>query len=152
MTLYDPNTEQWQLGDIVLHDADEKSPKMLMKVIGYTSLGRVKTHYVIKDHGRKTYINDLRNLHNPKRFGINPELGTHRKNLIDKYQSEWIRCRVWNYINKPGLLIRTTSADGGFETLTTGEAFLDDSGNAMVDLERGGRWLLQFVEAVTVHA
>ena len=33
---YPPNTKRWQKGDLVLHDADAKEARMLMRVIAAT--------------------------------------------------------------------------------------------------------------------
>lgn len=76
--LYAPNTTHWGIGDIVIHDADAKEGYMLMRVIGYTKEGLVKTRYVYGEWFGKskrkpeTYLNDLKYLHDPKRWEIEP--------------------------------------------------------------------------------
>lgn len=67
---HEPNTHHWQPGDLVIHDADRKSSHMLMKVIGYTRDGLVKTRYISHGSPRKVWINEPRYLHDPSRFGI----------------------------------------------------------------------------------
>lgn len=73
--IYDANTTQWQKGDLVIHDSDAKTSAMLMVVIGYDKdTGAVKTRYVRPQRGgmnmRGVFRNDLRYLHDPKRFNI----------------------------------------------------------------------------------
>lgn len=72
--IYEPNTTQWQRGDLVLHDADAKRPEMLMVVTGYARDGRCKTRYKTPcqmNGGRRTlWLNPVMVLHDPKRFGV----------------------------------------------------------------------------------
>lgn len=65
-----PNTTHWQKGDLVIHDADAKTDKMLMRVIGYTRDGLCKTQYVDRQHRRTIYTNELKYLHDPNRPDI----------------------------------------------------------------------------------
>lgn len=65
-----PNSTHWQRWDIVIHDADAKTPKMLMLVIGYTRDGLVKTQYLSPCFNRRVYKNEPRYLHDPARFGM----------------------------------------------------------------------------------
>lgn len=71
---YEPNTHTWEIGDLVLHDADRKHTDMLMKVIGYTRDGLCRTKYINPfplEHGfKRVYKNEIKCLHDPKRFGI----------------------------------------------------------------------------------
>ena len=73
--IYEANTTKWKRGDIVIHDADEKSERMLMRVIGYGMDGLCHTRYVGARRSdldtRKTWKNDVKFLHDPARFGIN---------------------------------------------------------------------------------
>ncbi len=74
--IYDPNTTDWPVGALVIHDADAKEAYMLMRVVGRTRGGGYKTRYAVRDprrpaaHARRTWINDKRSLHDPARFGI----------------------------------------------------------------------------------
>lgn len=145
---YEPNDIHWRRGDTVIHDCDAKEPKMLMKVIGFTRDGLVKTQYVDKRRRRKIFKNELRYLHDPKLWNFNPDWGDAAQEHIERYQDEWEQASWWNHWHQPGLNVRTTSADGGFETVTTGKARFDDTGHAKVYLERGGWWWLKFVEPV----
>jgi len=82
---YEPNTTHWNVGDLVIHDADAKRPEMLMKVIGYTPDGRCQTRYAAPnrmngdEHRIKTrrkaelWENGIAVLHAPERFGIAPD-------------------------------------------------------------------------------
>ncbi len=79
--IYEQNTTQWKIGDIVIHDSDAKERRMLMKVLGYHQDGMCVTCYL--EHtksrdarwGKPTFdksrlINPIRVLHDPKNFGI----------------------------------------------------------------------------------
>ena len=78
---YTPNTTKWIPGDLVLHDADAKSPEMLMRVLGYAGDGRCVTVYANKnkingDHHRRKparWKNPISHLHDPERFGVSIE-------------------------------------------------------------------------------
>lgn len=73
---YEPNIISWQVGDLVIHDADAKQEHMLMRVTGFTRDGLVKTmyHRPGKDmpprQRKKVWRNELKYLHDPNRFGI----------------------------------------------------------------------------------
>ncbi len=75
---YPENKEKWERGDIVIHDADAKEHKMLMRVVAFNSRnGRYITRYVYpgwiegKSSGLSdSYQNDIKSLHNPRRFGL----------------------------------------------------------------------------------
>jgi len=73
---YEPNTVDWADGSIVIHDADAKEACMLMRVVGRTKDGLIKTRYatpVIRRHrgwSAKTWKNPKEVLHDPARFGI----------------------------------------------------------------------------------
>ena len=146
--IYDANTKRWRKGDIVIHDADAKEPKMLMVVIGYTRDDLCKTQYVDRRHKRTIWKNGLEYLHQPERFNIPSHIGKMRQDLIVSAQDEWERVRRWNLRFEPGKLVRTTSADGGFEAVTTTEAKFVGHGSARIRLNPGGEWLLKFVEVI----
>lgn len=64
----EPNTTHHPIGALVIHDADAKTDKMLMRVIGYTRAGLCKTRYVNQGvNGRKVYTNEIADLHDPQR-------------------------------------------------------------------------------------
>ncbi|MBW4422745.1 MAG: hypothetical protein KME13_26800 [Myxacorys californica WJT36-NPBG1] len=80
---YEPNTTHWKLGDLVIHDCDQKHPLMLMLVMDYTYEGKVQTRYVspVTPGGysrdcRRVVVSDLEMLHDPKRFGIEAEVAS----------------------------------------------------------------------------
>ena len=148
---YDSNHHQWIRGSIVIHDEDAKEPMMLMKITGFTKDGLAKCQYVDRRKKRKLFINHLKYLHAPESFGLNPRWGEHAQEHIERYQDEFVRVRRWNHYREIGQLVKTTSGDGGFETITTSKAWQATSGDALVLLERGGVWLLKFVEAVKVE-
>jgi hypothetical protein len=71
--LYEPNTHHWEVGDLVIHDCDAKQPYMLMRVVGYGRDGLCKTRYIEPkrlSRMRGCFRNELRFLHDPKRFNI----------------------------------------------------------------------------------
>lgn len=66
---YPPNTNRWKKGDLVLHYADAKEARMLMRVIGYTRVGDLcKTQYVESDRKRTVLENDIKYLLDPADF------------------------------------------------------------------------------------
>jgi len=74
---YTPNTIDWQIGDLVIHDADHKSDDMIMRVVGRTRDGLIKTKYLGPDQSflvhacrNKVWTNPKEVLHDPDRFGI----------------------------------------------------------------------------------
>ena len=72
---YEPNTIDWWVGDLVIHDADEKSERMVMRVVETgLPLGLIKTEYLDDDlrlGGKpRYYLNRKEVLHNPGRFDI----------------------------------------------------------------------------------
>ena len=74
---YDPNTTHWKVGDLVIHDADDKVARMLMRVVGFTEDGLCRSVYVDPERQRKwgpekrsRILNRMAVLHDPKRFGI----------------------------------------------------------------------------------
>jgi hypothetical protein len=145
---YQANTSHWRKGDIVLHDYDAKEPRMLMKVIGFTRDGRVKTQYCDVTHRRTVWKNNMICLHDPKQWHINPELGHHKQDYLEKYQDNWLRVKRWNMRYPPGTPVIITSADGIGASSTTGQAFFTTSGDAWVHLKQGGNWSLKFLQAM----
>jgi len=67
---YDENKIRWHVGDIVIHDADEKTELYLMHVVGILSNGDIKTKYLNRQGNQKYYINRFEVLHDPRRFDI----------------------------------------------------------------------------------
>jgi hypothetical protein len=92
--LYPPNTMHWERGSIVIHHADAKEPKMLMRVIGRTRAGLVKTQYIDKRHKRTVWVNDLKNLLDPRDFSLLAQ--DFAQDYLERYQSDFERVRRWN--------------------------------------------------------
>ena len=73
--IHDPNTTQWQPGDLVIHDSDAKRADMLMIVLGQDATGAFRTRYAFpwaqpRPWRRKVWRNTIEWLHDPARFGI----------------------------------------------------------------------------------
>lgn len=144
---YKPNKIQWRRGDIVIHDADAKEPKMLMRVVGFTrDRDLVKTQYIDKSHKRTVWKNPMESLHDPVQFGLVRD--PWAQPYLERYQSEFEAMRWWNRTYTPGVWVKTMSADGnGRVCRVTHQAFMQGM-SAYVHLEVGGNWLLRFVVAV----
>lgn len=77
---YPPNAVVWPVGSLVLHDADAKESRMLMRVVGLPDGGGVvEVEYVDAERqksarrriGRKRRMAfPLTQLHDPARFGV----------------------------------------------------------------------------------
>lgn len=72
MTNYEKNKEDWNIGDLVIHDADAKKEYMLMEVIKITNNDYGKIYHTKYKYGRRKKIwkNGKECLHNPNRFNI----------------------------------------------------------------------------------
>lgn len=73
--IHEPNTVQWKVGDLVIHDSDAKRADMLMIVIGQDRSGIFCTRYAFpwmqpRPWRRKIWRNSIEWLHDPARFGI----------------------------------------------------------------------------------
>jgi hypothetical protein len=76
MMNYEPNTIAWQPGDLVIHDADGKQARMLMRVLEPVDPnGDCHTEYL--DRSLRKTLRDMQprlcqlaHLHDPARFGI----------------------------------------------------------------------------------
>ena len=65
------NKINWQVGDVVIHDADAKTCTMLMKVVKIIeATGLIKTVYINRTGNEKFYLNRRSVLHDPRRFDI----------------------------------------------------------------------------------
>ncbi|MGB1285845.1 MAG: hypothetical protein ACPG7F_04865 [Aggregatilineales bacterium] len=151
---YEPNTNHWQKGAIVIHDADAKEPRMLMQVIGYTRGGLCKTQYLFREHRRTVWKNRIAVLHCPEQWihGASEWQNQYQSNLKE-YQANFINVRLWNIRFGDGQTVMTTSADGGFMTTTNGKAFYRH-GEAWLYLNRtaagkaGCWWALEHVQPI----
>lgn len=66
---YGKNTVDWDVGDLVLHDADEKNTQMLMRVVEVKREdGLIKTIYVNRKGSKPHYLNRKEVLHDPAIF------------------------------------------------------------------------------------
>jgi hypothetical protein len=78
LSINDPeNTIDWQIGDIVIHDADSKTERMLMRVVGFNrKSGLIRSVYVHQGVSKEIYENEKKYLHNPRHYGL--EGGGHQ--------------------------------------------------------------------------
>ncbi len=70
---YEENNIDWNIGDIVIHDADAKDERMLAKIVEKkeTKQGiRYRILYFNKENNYERWWNSIRPLHDTKRFGI----------------------------------------------------------------------------------
>ena len=68
---YKENERDWKVEDIIIHDADAKTPRMLMRVIGFNEkLGLIRTVYLDRNVNGAIFENEKKYLHDPKKFGI----------------------------------------------------------------------------------
>lgn len=144
---YKPNLQVWRKGDIVIHDADAKEPRMLMRVVGRTRGGLIKTQYCNRRWKRNVWKNEPKYLHDPKQFELDPEWGSYSQEALDNTQRNWDRVRRWNFHYKPGLRVWVTGADGGFWAVTSSQAYMLGS-ESRIYLRPGGIWSLEFVCAM----
>lgn len=69
--IYPENEIDWNIGDIVIHDADAKTKLMLMKVVEINSHdGLIKTVYINRKGEEPYYLNDKKFLLAPELFGM----------------------------------------------------------------------------------
>lgn len=150
---YPDNAILWARGHTVIHRGDAKEPRMLLKIVGFTRVEKYpKCQYVDRRNGRKIYAFLNKDLLNPEDFKLNFDWGDSSQEYLQMVQAEWDRVRRWNRLYRPGIKVKTTSADGGFETYTKSEAIFNHGGEAIINLEKGGNWLLKFVESAVESA
>ena len=125
---YPENTTYWQIGAIVLHDADAKEPRMFMQVIGYTKDGCAKTRYIdTTRNGKKIWTNEMQYLHAPEEFGIG----------VGCTQNDFDLVKYWNRQCGNREKVQVI---GGCEaiTFTQGQAFLLNGVGAWINTEDCG--------------
>lgn len=148
--LYEPNKEHWRRGDVVIHWCDAKEPRMLMKIIGFTRDGLVKTQYLFRTHKRTIYINSMEKLLDPLDFNLSVRVGEWDQKPLQDYQHEFEQVRFWNHVHPEiGVWVKKISADGQDVpvTQTKSKAFMQGH-QARISLVHGGIWALRFVVAV----
>lgn len=67
---YPENTTRWKPGDLVIHDADAKESRMLMRVTGYSKTNGLCITRYLDPERRKIYENDIKYLLDPAPFGL----------------------------------------------------------------------------------
>lgn len=146
--IYEPNTVDWQPGDIVIHDSDAKEPKMLMRVIAVTvdkmGIEMIDTEYIRDTNKRCSNLKEY--LHDPDRFGINYEQATPE--AIALAQQDWEKAHYWNWRHKQGAAVRKPVGDGSFDVSIATKAYTDEFGRARVHLVNGKSWRLDEVETI----
>lgn len=142
---YEANITPWKHGNIVIHDADAKEPRMLMKVVCIQRDGRYRTQYIDKRHKRTMWVNDMASLHDPAHFGI--DVTSLWQEELERYQHEFELARRWNCRHRGiGVVITRTSMTGEEIPInhTTTFAYMEGH-RAFVNLAYGGKWLLRFL-------
>lgn len=151
MTLYDKNIISWKIGDVVIHDSDEKHPKMLMVVRGYDKNTKLyKTRYVdVHQRKHKLMRNDVSFLHDPNRFGINPIWGTYMQTDLNLVIRNWDKVKFWNYKNPIGTKVYVRWKDAGFYATTKTRAWINEFAEPCIILTgKCGYWLLDEIVSV----
>jgi hypothetical protein len=143
---YEANTKRWKTGDIVIHDADSKEPKMLMVVLGYSRDGQVRTKYVSKARKQRVMKNYLDCLHEPERFGIQSAWGKRKEDGLNLIQGEWEYARRFNLRYPVGTLVNNVFTFTEMPIKTTGQAYLNEKGEAVIELGDCGVQCLYDVE------
>ena len=70
---YEPNTIDWKIGDLVIHDCDAKSEHMLARIAEKkeTKKGmRYRMAYLDDKLNYEEWWNSKESLHDPKRFNL----------------------------------------------------------------------------------
>lgn len=144
---YEPNTFPWRLGDIVIHDGDAKQPDCLMRIMGIKQpSGLLKCQYVHPRKPRKIYPNPIEVLHDPMKFGIDPEWGNDDAEYLTRIQNEWDRMKYWNRRYPIGTSALFKSGEGEFRITTISAAsMLCGSAVVKVTGEIGGHVIVQFL-------
>ena len=73
---YPENNIDWQIGDVIIHDADYKAIKCLARIVEKkeTPQGmRYRMEYVNPELNYHEWWNSIKSLHDPKRFDISIE-------------------------------------------------------------------------------
>lgn len=132
-----PNLEHWPVGAIVIHDADAKEPRMLMKIVGFTRDGYAKTKYLGSRTRREIHTNRMVVLHDPRRFGLLAQEFTALQ--IERYQDSFEQVRGWNktYSELGMAVCVVLPTYDKLRTTTTSEAFIDRNLMAKVYLAIG---------------
>jgi hypothetical protein len=132
---YLPNERRWSIGNIVLHTADSKHPKMFMRVTGYTSDNLCQTVYINKVDSitSEVYENDIRYLLDIAKFGFNGSEDA------DAYE----RVRLWNFYCPVGTEVQFTDDIESFKSITRSKAWLlgDNTPVVLLDGKIGGYML-----------
>lgn len=147
----EPNKIPWEKGSIVIHDADLKQPRGLMRITGYTSNGLAKCRYISKKMPKTVYRNLQMNLLDPAQFGLNARWGELSEEKLEEVQTQWEKAQMWNVLNQVGQLVlvvdikKITIAEmmsdisidesNSFRAVTISRAYMNKAGKALVDIE-----------------
>lgn len=124
---YEPNLIGHAIGALVLHDADAKEPKMIMKVVDYSKKGLCKTVY-LDEHNTKVWKNDIKYLHAIDRFFPELPLDLFERVQLDYLQDNWQRIRAFNRQAPVGSTIHIGTT--GFKVKTP--ACFSEEGEAII--------------------
>src|SRR5659263_33583 len=120
---YPENKRTWERGDVVIHDADAKEHRMLMRVIALNRCnGHCITEYVYPGWVYRTqtpkgrYQNGMKSPHDPRRFGLIVPNENEPPFIVQIFESamsvETSRCGNIAEVTSKLLL-----SDGGLRTL-----------------------------------
>ena len=144
---YEANTIHWVKGSVVIHDADAKEPKMLMRIVGFTRDGLAKCQYVDKRHKRTIYPNAIAPLHTPARFGLNGNWANENQHQFEKIQGEWEFMRRWNQKRyRQDVMVKTSDNDREYRVMAP--ACMWQDGTAVILLWPRGYCRLHLVAVI----
>lgn len=104
-------------------------------------------NFISRFDDNKVYQNPREYLHDPKRFGLNPEFGKWDFSTVEKIQKNWERVRRWNRKHKT---INVSILYNGYASVTRGSAYLSYEGVPEINIEEFGTVDLRDVELVSV--
>jgi len=153
MMNYPANTIQWHKASLVLHDAEEKAPHMLMLVTEVNG-DMCTTRYLwelvgLKKKTKGIYENGMEYLHDPLQFGmaLPPfEAWSYTRKFCETLSENFEMVRSWNRKYPVGTEVYLNFYDGLRTTITLSEAKLTYGGiDVEVKVQHGGFWSLRFV-------
>lgn len=154
----EPNKIPWEKGSIVVHDADLKQPRGLMRITGYTSNGLAKCRYISKKMPKKIHENLQMYLLDPAQFGLNARWGELSEDELEAIQTQWEHAQMWNVMNKVGQTVLVVDIkkisieemmmdvsideNNSFRSVTISRAYMNKEGKALIYIEENKQSVL----------